>query len=329
MKQRLADDISLFAQSPDLDPASVEIAVTIPTFRRPDHVLRTLHSIAAQTTSRKTAIVLIENDAPACQGAEAAAPLFRDGSCQGLVIVAHRRGNCEAYNAGWLTALAMFPNLGAIAVIDDDEVADPGWINGLSTIAETHGCALVGGPQMPAFEPGVRDAWTRHPVFAPHYDTSGPVPALYSSGNLLVRRDVLQAMPQPFMDLSFNFTGGGDADFLSRARQAGFATGWSQAAVVTETIPAARVTRQWITTRALRNGQLSARVARRGRPGLAGRLRTMAHSAALLAASPLRAMARLARDRSVLNALYPIHIAIGRIQAEFGRAHEQYRNPTD
>lgn len=330
MKQRLADNISLVAQSPALDMSAVEIAITIPTFRRPDHVLKTIDSVAAQTTDRPFAIVLIENEAEDRAGAKAASPRFEDGTYRGLVIVAHDRGNCQAYNAGWFTAFTLFPNLRAICVLDDDEIADPDWIENLCATAERFDCGLVGGPQWPVFEGTVNAAWATHPVFTPHYRETGPVHQLYSSGNLLVRRDVLEAMPQPYLDPVFNFTGGGDSDFLMRARRAGFKTAWCTKARVHETIPASRVTRSWIRQRALRAGQLSARIEHRRRAGQPfGYIITVAHSLALLAASPFRSALSLVSGQSPLGALYPFHIALGRIGSEFGRSHEQYRNPVD
>ena len=330
MKQRLTDTISLVAQTPGLDTAGVEVVVTVPTFRRPDHLIATLDSIATQVTARRVAVIVIENEADQREGALAAGPRFENGGYDGLVIVAHERGNCHAYNAGWLTALTCFPDLRYLAVIDDDEIADPDWIERLCATSEAHDASLVGGPQWPVFEGKVNPRWTTHPVFTPHYDQTGPVPALYSSGNLLIRDDVLKAMPQPFLDLAFNFTGGGDSDFLRRARDTGFVQAWCAEAIVRETVAEARVTWDWIQKRALRNGQLSALIEHRRRADQAmGRPITIARSLALLAASPLRAAIDLPRTGSLLGALYPVHIALGRILSEFGYANEQYRNPAD
>src|SRR5690606_35782454 len=110
--------------------------------------------------------------------------------------------------------------------IDDDEIADPDWLERMCRARETFGADIVGGPQVPVFAPDARLAWTAHPVFLPPHRLSGPVTALYSSGNLLVSREVLARMGPPFLDLRFNFTGGGDSDFLSRAAQAGFRLAW-------------------------------------------------------------------------------------------------------
>lgn len=330
MKQRLADRISMVAQSPALDAQSIEVVVIVPTFRRPKHVITTLDSLATQATERPYAIVLVENDAEGQAGATAAAPHFEAGRYQGMAIVVHDRGNCHAYNAGFFTALTRFAALGFVCIIDDDEQAEPDWIEQMCATSEAHDAAMVGGPQLPIFEKEPSPAIVNHPVFQPHYQATGPVPALYSSGNLLLRSDVLKAMPQPFFDLRFNFTGGGDSDFLMRARQAGFSSAWCAQAGVKETIPANRTTRAWVRQRAIRNGQLSAIIEERQRGATRlGQLITGARSLGLLAASPLRSAARLFSGQSRLSALYPIHIAIGRIGSAFGQSHEQYRNPAD
>lgn len=327
MKQRLADNISLVAQSPNVNFDTVEVVVTIPTFKRPEHVILTLNSVAAQNTDRNIAIILMENEAEACEGANAASTFFEDGTYNGLVIIAHDRGNCNAYNAGWLTALIKFPNLKYIAVIDDDEIASENWIESLCATSEKYNVAMVGGPQLPVFEGAVTDKWKSHPVFTPHYKMSGPVDAIYSSGNLLVRRDLLQKMPQPFFNLQFNFTGGGDADLIRRSLDAGFTCAWCNEAEIYETISARRVSWDWIQKRALRNGQLSALIAHRRADGFIGHGKVIAHSLALLAASPFRTVIKFIKSGSVLSALYPVHIALGRIASEFGYANEQYRNP--
>jgi glycosyltransferase involved in cell wall biosynthesis len=320
--------VSIVARSPGLDTGAVEVVVTVPTFRRPDQVLATLASIRNQETARRFAIVLIENDADGLAGARAATPLFERGDLPGLLIVAHDRGNCSAYNAGWRTALAEFPRFRYIAVIDDDEIADPDWLEQLCRAAERFDAAIVGGPQVPVFPDAASERWAAHPVFAPPYRQSGPVKALYSSGNLLVSRDVLTRMEQPFLDLRFNFMGGGDSDFLSRAAEAGFRLAWCAEAKLRETIPARRLEADWVQARGLRNGVISTLVEKKKRAGSPfGTARVAAKSLLLLAASPVRGLARLMKTGSPAIALYPIHVALGRVLAEFGYANEQYRQP--
>ncbi|RWO04098.1 MAG: glycosyltransferase [Mesorhizobium sp.] len=320
--------VSIAGRSPGLVAAAVEAVVTLPTFKRAEQLLATLASLKAQETGRRFAIIVIENEAEARAGARAALPLFEGGDIPGMVIVAHERGNCSAYNAGWQTAILHFPDFSHLLVIDDDEIADPQWLERMCHAAETIGADIVGGPQMPVFADAAHASWAEHPVFAPPYRQSGRVPALYSSGNLLVGRNVLTAMGPPFLDLKFNFMGGGDSDFLSRAAQAGFVLGWCAEAQVHETVPARRIEADWIRARSLRNGVISTLVEKKKRAGtpFAG-TRVFLKSLALLAVSPFRGAARLARTGSLATALYPIHVAVGRVLAEFGYANEQYRQP--
>ncbi|MCF6111612.1 glycosyltransferase family 2 protein [Mesorhizobium muleiense] len=324
----LDGSVSIAGRSPGLVAAAVEAVVTLPTFKRPEHLLATLASLKAQETGRRFAIIVIENEAEARAGAKAALPRFERGDIPGMVIVAHERGNCSAYNAGWQTAILHFPDFSHLLVIDDDEIADPLWLERMCQAAETIGADIVGGPQMPVFADAAHARWAEHPVFAPPYRQTGRVPALYSSGNLLVGRNVLTAMGPPFLDPKFNFMGGGDSDFLSRAAQRGFVLGWCAEAQVHETVPARRIEADWIRARSLRNGVISTLVEKKKRAGtpFAG-TRVFFKSLALLAVSPFRGAARLAQTGSLATALYPIHVAVGRVLAEFGYANEQYRQP--
>jgi hypothetical protein len=181
---------------------------------------------------------------------------------------------------------------------------------------------------VPVFSKPSDAAWAAHPVFAPPHSESGRVEALYSSGNLLVSRTVLEAMGPPYLDLRFNFMGGGDSDFLSRAAQKGFVLGWCAEAKVLETVPARRTEAGWIRARSLRNGVISTLVEKKKRAGTPfAAARVFAKSLALLAASPFRGLLRLVRTGSPSVAAYPAYVALGRVLAEFGYANEQYRQP--
>jgi glycosyltransferase involved in cell wall biosynthesis len=328
MKLTVEDNITMVTQSPELAPETIDIVVTLPTFKRPDHLLKTLASLKAQVTERRFAIIVMENEAEKRDGAEAARPLFESGEYSGLLIIAHDRGNCNAYNAGWQTALRVFPSFTSLLVIDDDEIADPHWLENLCKTRETYNVDFVGGPQIPMFAKPEHGVWSKHPVFSPHYDTTGRVPIIYSSGNLLIGRNVLEAMPFPFLDLTFNFMGGGDSDFISRSVVKGFTIAWCAEAPVYETVPARRVEAEWIRARALRNGVISSLIEKRKRANEPfGKVKTVLKSLALLAVSPFRAAVKIAQTGSLSTGVYQIYVGLGRVLAEFGYSNEQYRQP--
>ncbi|RWF48789.1 MAG: glycosyltransferase family 2 protein, partial [Mesorhizobium sp.] len=71
--------VSIPGRSPGLAAESVEAVVTLPTFKRPQQVLETLASLKAQRTERRFAVIVMENEAEAREGAAAVLPLFESG----------------------------------------------------------------------------------------------------------------------------------------------------------------------------------------------------------------------------------------------------------
>ncbi|TQI74719.1 GT2 family glycosyltransferase [Bosea sp. AK1] len=307
--------------------AGITSVVCVPTFKRPDMLEATLRSLASQKGGHDFAVIVVENEGIERAGAARASALLAAGLFKGFVLVEPRQGNCKAYNAAWRCALTRFPAVEQILGIDDDEEAEPGWLDAFVTAARTAPAELFGGSVTPVFT-DVSRAWlSAHPVFRSHYSASGPVPMLYSSANYLIRRGVLERLGFPFLDESFDFTGGGDTDFFTRAKAAGFRFWWVQEAAQRETMPARRSEFAWIHARGLRNGAISAAIERRQNPGTAGRLRVLAKSLALLAAAVPRGLALGIRTGSGLIGLYHAQVAIGRLMSEFGVANEQYRKP--
>lgn len=315
--------ISEYFRSKNLDTDGIELVVTIPTYKRPEQLIFTLQSLINQTSDIKFAVIVMDNHEDA-EGAKSAQDFMSSSSLEGLVILAHDRGNCHAYNAGWKTALVEFKNFQYLAVIDDDEAADPLWLEELVKTAKTYKTDIVGGPQIQQFQTEAADVWKRHPVFLPHYETTGPVPILYSSGNVLISRHVLDHMPSPHLDPLFNFIGGGDSDFYSRCKLEGFTFAWCDTAPVLEDVPSQRATFKWVNARSLRNGSISAIIDKKRSKN---RFKTFIKSLFLLGASPIRSIKLAKEKKSIIIGLYHMQIAIGRLLAEIGVVNEQYRNP--
>jgi glycosyltransferase involved in cell wall biosynthesis len=308
--------------------AAVELVVIVPTYKRPDGIRATLRSLEAQKGAPPFAVIVIENDANGRQGTVVAASELNASGRPGMVLVEARQGNCFAYNAGFLAGRLRFPEARHFAVIDDDEAADPDWLATLLAASIAHSAEIVGGPQVPVFEDRAgRERFARHPIFQPQRHETGPVPLIHSTGNCLIASHVVDAMGHPVLDERFNFTGGGDTDFFTRCAARGFRFAWSNEAIVREAVPARRTARDWVRSRSLRNGMLSADIQRRHSPGAAGRLKVLAKSIALLAVAPARSAILALKTRSVEAGSYHVLVAAGRLLSEFGWRHEQYRQP--
>jgi GT2 family glycosyltransferase len=300
------------------DPKAV---VVVPTFRRPEMLRATLNGLARQEADFPFAILVVENDAEGLAGQNAAFDVFARERLNGVTIVEPRQGNVEAINTGFAAALERLPNTPFILMMDDDEVASPHWLARMVEAAERSGAGIVGGPVIPQFDAQIGSGMRGHPVFWPIRAPTGPLPMIYGSGNCLIRRSVFAKLGLPAFDVAFNFLGGGDTDFFTRARRAGVSFYWQADALITETVPAARTQPRWVLQRGLRIGAINRRIDRKSKAGLI----VLAKDLAILAISPFRFLRTLATSRSVLQAAHPINVALGRLLSIGGVETSQYR----
>lgn len=318
-------DITIAWQQHAVDPSTIDVVVVLPTFKRPDHLQTTLRSVLDQSLEIPYAIVVMDNHPDGSEGADAAEELLTNSEVSATVILAHRRGNCAAYNAGFHTALTTYPKAKWIQIIDDDEIAHRDWLKNQVATAERLDVDFCGAPQHPVFEGGQHQDWQRHPVFEPPFKSSGRVPILYSSGNVMLRSDRLREHQHPWLDEVFNFLGGGDSDFFDRCKRQGLRFGWCSEAGVDETTPLRRTEMSWLNSRSLRNGSISALIQKRAARSKGDHASRIIKSLLLLAASPYRSLTLFVNKRSLIMALNPMNVALGRLLMEFGFANEQYR----
>jgi GT2 family glycosyltransferase len=303
---------------------SVGIVVCVPCFRRPQHLRLTLESLACQRTPRSFAVVMVENDAARRESAPVAAEFLAAGRLQGVCLVEPRQGNCQAINAAFETAQALFPAATRFLMIDDDEIASPDWLELMVRAAEATGADVVGGPVLPLFDDDSKPWLARHPAFCPAYDDSGAVPLIYGCGNCLITRAAFDRLGAPAFDLRFNFLGGGDCDFFVRCRDAGMAFHWAAEAVITETVPHSRTRLGWIAKRGLRIGAINYRVQAKAAPGALARARVFAQMLGRLPLALVRGARLLATSKAVV-AMHPVMVALGAALAAFGVEPKPYK----
>jgi glycosyltransferase involved in cell wall biosynthesis len=312
-------------RSAGLDPQAVRAVVVVPTFRRPAMLADTLASLAGQRGAPSIAVVVVENDAAGREGLAVARRWLAGGALPGIAFVETAQGNVHAINAGFAMALASFPSAEHILMMDDDEVASPGWVAQLVDAAEREDADVVGGPVVPCFRDEAPAVLARHPVFWPSHDRTGPVPMIYGTGNCLMRRRVFERLGHRPLDLRFNFLGGGDMDFFTRCRRAGLRSFWVQEALITETVPAERARVAWVLRRGMRIGSINRAVDLKHATGAAGRAKIVAKDVAIVPLAILRAALALARTRNLVVAAHPLAVSVGRIAAWAGVEQQPYR----
>jgi GT2 family glycosyltransferase len=173
------------------------------------------------------------------------------------------------------------------------------------------------------FPAGAARSLARHPAFKPAYYRSGPVPQIYGTGNCLIRRSVFDRLGDPSFDSTFNFTGGGDTDFFTRARRAGCKFYWAQDAALTETVPAHRTRLSWLARRGMCIGASNYFIDRKRATTPWRRALLVTKCAAIIPLSLVRA-AGFAASGQFRAALHPINLMTGRTLALLGIKLRQY-----
>ncbi|MBW8303721.1 MAG: glycosyltransferase [Brevundimonas sp.] len=229
-----------------------DVAIIVPTLRRPESLERALRSLFGQTrvADRVSEIVVVDNDPSG--SAEPGVEALRALAPWPLVYVhAPRPGVATARNAGLGATRAPL-----IAFLDDDEAASPGWLAALIEAQESTGADVVFGPitgRAPTAEP-----WLK-PWLERFFGREGPghtrlIDTAYGCGNSLMVRATALPGQTPF-DAASDQTGGEDDALFAALRASGGRFGWAAGAMVEEFAPAHRATLQYALARAFAYGQ--------------------------------------------------------------------------
>ncbi|MDS7597790.1 polysaccharide biosynthesis UDP-hexose transferase UppJ [Agrobacterium tumefaciens] len=302
-----------------------QAVVCIPSFRRPEGLGKTLQSLAAQQTEFPFAIVVVDNDGTGQAGLAVARQFFAETGLAGQALVEPTQGNCYAINTAFRTARQTYPSAQWFLMIDDDEAASPVWLSEMVKTAKSFGADIVGGPVNREFDVPAPKSVLAHPLFGSIEAPTGRVDQIHGSGNCLISRRVFDTLPKPEFDVQFNFLGGGDMDFFTRCRHAGFSFAWSAEAIIIEYVPETRMAPRWIMTRSLRTGIINYSIDRANRPGLKGGVLLAAKNAVSLGLSLIRAVSALARTGSLLPATHPPLMSVGRVMASLGVTLTPYK----
>jgi hypothetical protein len=235
-----------------------DVAVLIPTLRRPESLARALASVQAQTgvEDRLAEIIVVDNDP---EGTARSMIDASTGPFPVRYVHAPRPGVATARNAGLAATGAPL-----IAFLDDDEAASPGWLAALLAAQIETGAAVVFGP-IQGRAPDA-PAWLQ-PYMEAFFGREGPATVSrlaepFGCGNSLMVRAVALPGPTPF-NTAADHAGGEDDELFSALAARGGGFGWAPGARVEEFAPAHRATLRYALTRAFAYGQGPSQTARR------------------------------------------------------------------
>ncbi|WP_116449778.1 glycosyltransferase family 2 protein [Blastococcus litoris] len=232
------------------------VTIGVLTFRRPDDLAAALPALleqaaAAERPDRRVDVLVVDND-PAGSGRETAAAF---DSPRLRYVVEPTPGIAAARNR----ALEEAADATFLVFVDDDERPHAGWLEHLLGTQERTGAAAVAGAVVSAF-PGELDPWVAAGRFFDRRRLSTGTPIdVAATNNLLLDMAVVRAAGLRF-DAAFGLSGGSDTLFTRQLTAGGALMVWCDEAVVTDEVPAVRVTPDWVLRRAYRSGNSASRV---------------------------------------------------------------------
>ncbi|MBR6436847.1 MAG: glycosyltransferase family 2 protein [Thermoguttaceae bacterium] len=190
-----------------MSQSSPLVTVGVCTYKRPEGIAKCLRSLIDQQTSVPFDIVVTENDAS--QGSKAVIEqIAEDAKDKGIEIryycepepnISIARNRCVAECRGEF-----------LAFIDDDEWAEPDWLEKLVEVQREHNADITYGTVVPEYEPGFPE-YLKGIRDYQHMFHEGQKLESAASGCTMYRLKCLQYREGPF-DLSYGKTGGEDSE---------------------------------------------------------------------------------------------------------------------
>ena len=247
------------------------VAIVVLTYQRPGDLAQILPALMSQarTLDPPAAVMVVDNDP-----AGSAERIVRACATEGVdVTYVHEPepGIAAARNRA-LTECTR----DLLVFIDDDERPTVGWLRRLVDVYLRDRPAGVVGPVAPepVHEP---EPWIlAGDFFERERRATYTEVTTAATNNLLLDVAQVRELGLTF-DRRFGLSGGSDTLFTRQLASLGGRIVWCDDAVVTEVIPASRLTRDWVLRRAYRSGNSDSRttveLARGGRRRLLARLR--------------------------------------------------------
>jgi len=233
-------------------PEPFDISICICTFRRPEGLLHLLQSLAQlrQPSACRVEVVVVDNDAKQSarqivEGLSPSYPLALRYFCEERSGVSYARNRCVEESRGeW------------IAFVDDDEYADPEWLAEYWALSHSQAVDGMFGPVLAEFAEPPKPWLMATGAHMKARHATGRVldwGGACATCNVMFRRKLHEEVGK--FDIRLAASGGEDNDFFWRCIRHGAKLIWCDTAVVHETVPTARMTREWMLTRAYRGGR--------------------------------------------------------------------------
>lgn len=305
------------------NPLQPRIDVCIATYKRPELLRKLLRSLVGQETMGEFSydIIVVDNDAG--HSAEPVVNQFSNESCKVIYDVETQPNISLARNRSLRLATGDL-----IAIIDDDDYAENGWLLNLYRTLISYEADVVHGPVISIFPEGTPGYVKQNTLFRHSKLGTGALEnhPTYTS-NSLFRRKLIERMAFPF-DPDFGRTGGEDILFFRNLKMKGYKFVWCSDAAIFESILPERANLFWILKRFFRNGNITSRMRDRAEENLMVILRSLKRLAIFLSLLPFYSFVTIFHRSSIPQAvriLEQIAFQIGYLAGILNLRYQEYR----
>jgi succinoglycan biosynthesis protein ExoM len=301
----------------------MRIAICITTFRRAAGLQNLLTSLTLLRPKSGVSFNVIVVDNDAAESAESVVTaILPKLNYPVTYIVERKQGLTYARN----TALEHGLQADAIAFLDDDEEADPAWLNELLNSLDAYSADIVTGPVLSRFPNPPADWILAGGFFDRQRPATGAVLTEARTGNVCMRTNILSKTGIRF-DHQFALSGGEDTDFFRRLHAAGVKIVASDSAIAYETVPASRANARCILLRALRIANSDAYIHLKRSSSVFSRLGLLALGCARIAKGAAATVAAPLFPKHVfVRNLQRIFRGLGTCMASIGLRYNGYKN---
>jgi succinoglycan biosynthesis protein ExoM len=301
-----------------------EIGICVTTCFRPEGLGRLLESLVAQRFTKNAQpnirIVIVDNDA-----AGSARGVCDDFMARYNVRLEYEieveRGIPIARNH----AVDMVKHhVDFIAILDDDEVAAPNWLDELMSAQVEFEADILTGPVRPHFV-GPTDRWLQRFFERASLSNGCNLRHNYNyvyTSNLLAKAALFRDLR---FDERFALTGAEDTHLFMQIFEKGYRAIWAENAVVTEWLPESRTNPQWLWKRAYRQGNSFAICELVQSGTFKTRVQRIVKGGVRLLEGMAIALISLGRKSKFVRGVQTLCLGAGMISGSFGIEYQEYK----
>ena len=305
----------------------MQISICIITYKRPQGLKRLLQGLNQLTFSQvakpNIEVVVVDNDISGiaeqvCKEVKANFhwPLKTDVESQrGITYARNKAIACASADSDF------------IAIIDDDEVPEPSWLDELLFIQQKYNADVVTGPVLPHFQEKNIPEWIIKGRFfdKPNYNTGDELHVAFTN-NVLISAAILRQF-DPIFDNRFAITGGEDSDFFMRVHERGYKIIWADKAIVYDWIPQSRTNTQWILQRGYRGWATYSLLEKELYPSFKVQVIRMIKGLTLISIGLAKFIPALLKGKyALVNALLDMSRGVGTLAGLLGILYQEYKS---